>query len=281
MDDPFLFSQETDYANLLSVKLYEYSRADFDRCSVNTYAFNRIFAVFSSEGAGSTVGSPMFGGELPMEPGNLFFFSAGVPVAFHFRPGTCFYAFHYNLQLLPFSEIFLSFPHMERKMAPEIIQEFDRISRLPLDGIRRACKIKGMLFQITADFLPGNLMTFQNAVLSRYRKMLDYIERNIHAGITIDELADVAGMHRSTLSRSFSRDTGITLKKYISHQLQLQAALLLRESRLSIKEIARKLNFNDEYYFSHFFKRESGVSPREFRQQVFEATADQSSRRDS
>ena len=76
MDDPFLFSQETDYANLLSVKLYEYSRADFDRCSVNTYAFNRIFAVFSSEGAGSTVGSPMFGGELPMEPGNLFFFSA-------------------------------------------------------------------------------------------------------------------------------------------------------------------------------------------------------------
>ena len=67
MDDPFLFSQETDYANLLSVKLYEYSRADFDRCSVNTYAFNRIFAVFSSEGAGSTVGSPMFGGELPME----------------------------------------------------------------------------------------------------------------------------------------------------------------------------------------------------------------------
>ncbi|UKI34755.1 MAG: helix-turn-helix domain-containing protein [Lentisphaeria bacterium] len=68
-------------------------------------------------------------------------------------------------------------------------------------------------------------------------------------------------MHRSTLSRSFSRDTGITLKKYISHQLQLQAALLLRESRLSIKEIARKLNFNDEYYFSHFFKRESGVSP--------------------
>ena len=270
MDDPFLFSQETDYANLLSVKLYEYSRADFDRCSVNTYAFNRIFAVFSSEGAGSTVGSPMFGGELPMEPGNLFFFSAGVPVAFHFRPGTCFYAFHYNLQLLPFSEIFLSFPHMERKMA-----------RLPLDGIQRACKIKGMLFQITADFLPGNLMTFQNAVLSRYRKMLDYIERNIHAGITIDELADVAGMHRSTLSRSFSRDTGITLKKYISHQLQLQAALLLRESRLSIKEIARKLNFNDEYYFSHFFKRESGVSPREFRQQVFEATADQSSRRDS
>ena len=261
MDDPFLFSQETDYANLLSVKLYEYSRADFDRCSVNTYAFNRIFAVFSSEGAGSTVG------ELPMEPGNLFFFSAGVPVAFHFRPGTCFYAFHYNLQLLPFSEIFLSFPHMERKMAPEIIQEFDRISRLPLDGIQRACKIKGMLFQITADFLPGNLMTFQNAVLSRYRKMLDYIERNIHAGITIDELADVAGMHRSTLSRSFSRDTGITLKKYISHQLQLQAALLLRESRLSIKEIARKLNFNDEYYFSHLFKQRYGVSPGAYRRE--------------
>lgn len=273
LDDPYLFSQETDYANLLSVKLYEYSRADFDRCSVNTYAFNRIFAVYSSTGPVSTVGSPMFGGELPMEPGSLFFFSAGVPVSFHFRHGTCFYAFHYNLQLLPFSEIFLSFAHMERIMAPEIIRELDRISSLPVDGIQRACKIKGMLFQITADFLPRNLITFQNAITSRYRKMLDYIERNIHAKITIDELAEVAGMHRSTLSRSFSQDTGITLKKYLSHQLQLRAALLLRESKLSIKEIARRLNFNDEYYFSHFFKRESGVSPREFRQQIFEVAA--------
>ena len=34
------------------------------------------------------------------------------------------------------------------------------------------------------------------------------------------------------------------------------------------------MNFNDEYYFSHFFKRESGVSPREFRQQVFETSSD-------
>lgn len=36
----------------------------------------------------------------------------------------------------------------------------------------------------------------------------------------------------------------------------------------SIKEIARDLGFEDEFYFSRYFKKKVGVSPKTFREQV-------------
>jgi len=41
----------------------------------------------------------------------------------------------------------------------------------------------------------------------------------------------------------------------------------LIENMLSIKEIAYRLQFADEFYFSNFFKSKEGISPREYKRQ--------------
>ncbi|MES2309697.1 MAG: AraC family transcriptional regulator [Verrucomicrobiota bacterium] len=45
-----------------------------------------------------------------------------------------------------------------------------------------------------------------------------------------------------------------------------EAAKKLAEGRDPVNQIARSLGFEDEFYFSRCFKREQGISPREYRQ---------------
>ena len=48
----------------------------------------------------------------------------------------------------------------------------------------------------------------------------------------------------------------------------LEAKKLLHLTYKSIKEIAQELDFEDEFYFSRYFKKEVGLSPKQFRDSV-------------
>jgi AraC-like DNA-binding protein len=54
----------------------------------------------------------------------------------------------------------------------------------------------------------------------------------------------------------------------IQHRIVLEAKRLMQVSGKSVKEIAFELGFNDLAYFSNFFKSQTGVTPREFREQL-------------
>jgi AraC-like DNA-binding protein len=47
-----------------------------------------------------------------------------------------------------------------------------------------------------------------------------------------------------------------------------QARLLLADDRLSVKDVAAQLSFSSEFYFSHFFRRHTGMSPTRFRRHL-------------
>lgn len=54
-------------------------------------------------------------------------------------------------------------------------------------------------------------------------------------------------------------------KQLIDEQLVAEIKVLLNEPRLSITEIAEQLHFPDQSYLTHFFKKNTGISPKEFR----------------
>ncbi|MCD8029779.1 MAG: AraC family transcriptional regulator [Bacteroides sp.] len=56
-----------------------------------------------------------------------------------------------------------------------------------------------------------------------------------------------------------------SVSDFIFEMLYSEARILLTHSRLSIQEIAMKLNFSDQSAFGKFFKRRNGSSPLEFR----------------
>ncbi|WFR57391.1 AraC family transcriptional regulator [Anaerocolumna sp. AGMB13025] len=95
-------------------------------------------------------------------------------------------------------------------------------------------------------------------------KIKEYIDSNIYDKFSIKELADTACLSPSQLNRTFKKEFLQTPYEYILTQKIETAKLLLTNTNISIKQIAYKLSFADEHYFSNCFKERCGVSPKVF-----------------
>lgn len=84
----------------------------------------------------------------------------------------------------------------------------------------------------------------------------------------LQELASVVGLTERTLARRFVQATGESPKQYWL-QLRLQRAEeLLRESNLTVQEIAELLGFTDASYFIKLFRQRAAVTPADYRNVV-------------
>ena len=97
------------------------------------------------------------------------------------------------------------------------------------------------------------------------REIIEYVRANYLEKITIDELAFLFGTNRATLCKQFRESTGQTLISYIA-RLKLDAAKrLILESEKTFTDIAAELHFETVHYFTRFFKKHTGLTPKEFR----------------
>lgn len=73
---------------------------------------------------------------------------------------------------------------------------------------------------------------------------------------------EVTGKH---LSRTVKAQTGYTAVEWIERFIVLEAQVLLKSSNLHVQQIADELNFPSQSVFGKYFKKQTGLSPREFR----------------
>jgi len=79
------------------------------------------------------------------------------------------------------------------------------------------------------------------------------------------ELAKVGQICYSGLRAQFHAAGQGTIHQNIQRVRLDRIRLLLADDRLSIKEVARRMNFSSEFYFSHFFRRLTGITPTQYR----------------
>jgi AraC-like DNA-binding protein len=84
----------------------------------------------------------------------------------------------------------------------------------------------------------------------------------------VPELAKAAGASRSGLQRMFKVFQQESIHEFLQRTRLDRARQLLCDDRLAIKEISARLNFSSEFYFSRFFRKKTGMSPRGFRQSI-------------
>ena len=104
--------------------------------------------------------------------------------------------------------------------------------------------------------------------LMRLGEVLSFMERNLQEQITVAQLASIASMSTSTLTRRFRR---VVHRSPIEHLLRLRidrARQLLQNPGLNITEVSLRCGFTDSNYFSRQFKVIVGRSPREYRRSV-------------
>jgi AraC family transcriptional activator of pobA len=101
-----------------------------------------------------------------------------------------------------------------------------------------------------------------------HRGFLEALERDFTTSHEARHYAAELGVTTGTLSRTLTRLAGRTTKQLILERVLLEASRLLRFSDLSVKEIAARLGFSDQFAFSRAFKRQRGEAPLEFRNRV-------------
>lgn len=67
------------------------------------------------------------------------------------------------------------------------------------------------------------------------------------------------------LTQTVKKLSGKTAGKYIDDHVIVEAKNLLRDPSLTIAQVADRLDFSDQFFFSKFFKRYTGVTPSDYR----------------
>jgi AraC family transcriptional regulator, transcriptional activator of pobA len=140
----------------------------------------------------------------------------------------------------------------------EYLAKLHSITKLMIIDVSR-CKIiqqKRPLYQPNALFL----------------KFLNLIRDNFQAHYTIKQIAEQLGISEAKLTELCKTITNESPQQIINNIYVLEAKRLFRYQRLTVKEVAFALGFNDPYYFSRFFKKHTSERPKDYLRQALEKT---------
>lgn len=129
----------------------------------------------------------------------------------------------------------------------------------------------GLMWQLLGEFASSSAQnvsgTKSTDQISRLKNVLSFIHKNIDHHISLDELAETAGMSPKYFCRVFKDLTGKRPIEYLNYYRIESACEMLTLTDESVTEIAMNCGFDDMSYFSKTFARYKGLSPNKFRKQ--------------
>jgi AraC family transcriptional regulator len=99
------------------------------------------------------------------------------------------------------------------------------------------------------------------------RRATKFIDANLGQRMGLPKIAAAAGLSTFHFGRLFKQATGLSPHQYLLDRRISVAKDMLRTQRLSVAEIAAELGFYDQSHFSQVFKRNVGMTPRQFTEQ--------------
>lgn len=99
-----------------------------------------------------------------------------------------------------------------------------------------------------------------NPSAENYLRILNVISQNLHARLSVPEIAAKCNMSVSNAKRIFTGYAGCSISEYYANAKIAEAKRFL-SSGTTVAETAERLGFEDPNYFSSFFKRLTGIPP--------------------
>ncbi len=228
---------------------------------------NRLLMIFADSGQDDSYIHDLANGVLhPMRRGNIYFVPCRYEINQHQTEDLEFVSFQFNLDLFPGFDLMSRFPECRVFDRPDIVDEARNLIRSH-DEPFALCRINEIIYSLCSNCLREKPELFKNDMKYRsdWQTILDYVEKECTALLTVGALAEMKKMRQDVFSRKFTREMGIPPKDLIHRILFRKSSVLLGNYSLTVREIAEKLHFSSEFYFSRFFKHQSGMSPTEYR----------------
>lgn len=96
-------------------------------------------------------------------------------------------------------------------------------------------------------------------------KAIDYILKHRNSRLTVQDIADKLNINRSYLSSLFIKETGKSISDFIREEKIKAAANMLKFSEYSYGDIAEYFGFASQSHFIKCFRKQTGLSPKEYR----------------
>ena len=183
----------------------------------------------------------------------------------------------YYIHFQSSSRFFSLYRYFSSKYATPSVPETEYLFKTVLENYSSSSmsayfKLQGAMNLILSDFVSE--VTAAVPDLMKFDEVLKYIDVNYNKNITLSQLAAVMNISPMYFSNYFKSTFRISPKQYILNKRLMESQRLLIESRLSIKEIAYTVGFENENYFSEFFTSKVGISANKFRKRDMQTTRD-------
>ena len=139
---------------------------------------------------------------------------------------------------------------LEQKPYQYLISVHSMIKLILVEINRSKIKLGGEIYKPDALFL----------------KFLEAIRANFKANLTARQIAACIGTTELKLNELSKLHTGRTAQNVIHGLVASEAKRLFMYEKLSVKEVAYELGFNDPFYFSNFFKKQTNQSPKAYKE---------------
>lgn len=104
-----------------------------------------------------------------------------------------------------------------------------------------------------------------SSVQEYIQKSENFIKINIHKKTTVQDVAEYVGVNRSYLTRLFKQHKNTSPQQYILSLKMNTAAQYMKNTDISIKEVAQSVGYDDPHVFNRAFKKKFNSSPSEWR----------------
>ena len=132
-------------------------------------------------------------------------------------------------------------------------------------------------YQIAARYLEAERFDAYVKVISDVKKesplvtihfVKRYVKEHLNQDLSLSQISVVTGYNPTYLSRLFKEQTGETLNRYISRKRMEYIARLMRDPQISMQQIMDAAGFATRSYFNQFVKKETGLTPKQYRMQM-------------
>jgi two-component system response regulator YesN len=159
------------------------------------------------------------------------------------------------------------FVHQLGGKVDQVIPEINYVETL-LMNIKTLDQLREETRHVFASALAFRDSQTQNQYRAMIHQAKKYIEGHYaDPDLSLIDVAAQVNLSPSHFSAVFSRETSETFKEYLTKVRIDRAKELLRTTSLKSFEVAYQSGYNDPHYFSHIFRKNTGLSPQQFRLQ--------------